>query len=93
MIGAQQDPRDRRFVLSKADEFNSEGLVALIDKWPVGKQPARLLAAGGQVEDLREVAEYRAGCGACITAHASLGSCTPCVLIARKPPERKDGNL
>ena len=90
MGGAQEDPRARRFVLTMKDEHNNKGLVALIDAWPVGKQPARLVAAGEQVQDLLMVAEYKAGCGMCITAHASQGSCTPCILLARKPPTRKD---
>jgi len=89
-IGVCEDPRDRRFVLSRADECNSKGFVVLIDQWPTGKQPARLVAAGQQVEDLLDVMAYKAGRDACITAHATLGSPTLCVLVARHPPERKD---
>ncbi|OGM95251.1 hypothetical protein A2524_04375 [Candidatus Wolfebacteria bacterium RIFOXYD12_FULL_48_21] len=84
------DPRDRRFVLSRADELKSEGRVVLIGEWPTGKPPARLVASGSRVEDLRDVAEYKAGHEACITAHAMAGSLTPCVLIARRPPKKKE---
>jgi len=88
--GGCVDPRDRRFVLSRADEFSSEGFVVLIDKWPTSKPPARLVAAGKTVEDLLEVMGLLAGRGMCITAHAMLGSLTPCVLVARRPPKKKE---
>ncbi|OGM92867.1 hypothetical protein A2333_00215 [Candidatus Wolfebacteria bacterium RIFOXYB2_FULL_49_7] len=84
------DPRDRRFVLSRADELKTKGCVVLIDEWPTGKPPARLIVAGDRAEDLLDVAEYKAGREACITAHAMAGSLTPCVLVARRPPKKKE---
>ena len=82
-----EDPRGRRFVLSRVDEFRSRGSVVLINRWPTGKHPAQLIASSSHVDDLIEVMRYKIGSDACITAHATPGCPTPCLLVAHRSPD------
>lgn len=81
-----KDPRERRFLLSRADEYKHGGLVALINQWPTGNHPAQLVAAAPHVEDLYGVVRYKMGRDACITAHTTTGS-PVCVLVAHSLPD------